>query len=88
MIPETVAKATACLGDNKPRTKTRFLVRAICESKGISMNWLTVFADAEMKPTPMVEKASNAGSKTSTGARQNPPAEVAQTCEEKNFFNF
>ena len=78
-VPDKAAKTRACLGIRRPRTRTRFLVLFICESNGISMNWLTVLAEAEMRPTPIVEKANNLGSKTSTGARQKPPADVAQT---------
>jgi len=79
VMPETAANVRACLEVKRPRTRTRFLVRFICESNGISMNWLMVLAEAEMRPTPIVEKANNFGSKTSTGARQKPPAEVAHT---------
>ena len=78
-VPDKAAKVRACLGIRRPRTRTLFLVLFICESNGISMNWLMVLAEAEMRPTPIVENANNLGSKTSTGARQKPPADVAQT---------
>ena len=74
----TAAKVMACVESSSPLTRTLFLVRFICESKGTSRNWLTELAEQETRPVPAVTSAKVAGSKA-PGARPYPAAAVMQT---------
>ena len=80
--PEKIANASAWFGVRAPRTRTRFRVRIILESYGISVHWLKAFADAAHAAVPAVVHKSVLASRT-PGATAYPAMAVRTTRDVK-----